>query len=236
MKSSHRNFYVFILVMIFICYGSYPALAQTDTTFSDTEFLDTDWSAVKIIDTSVGQPASYSAYQVATDGNPGAYRHVTHEWCGDGNGSKGLTVGHLHNSAWYDPGALGPITNIDVSLDGIFTPLVNPNAVSCGPLVFQDGHYYKVQGTITAQSWTTVTFETLTDVDFVDLNGDPDSHPDFSGDGAPLQFGFFTANGTGGSDCPLTNSGYDNWQVTVAYPSSPVKTTSWGGIKALFQD
>jgi hypothetical protein len=228
------NYGIFISAMMLIICGCFDARAQETKEFSDSEFLDGDWSSVKITDTTVGQTATYAAFCSTTGGNPDAYRHVTHNWCGDGSQSQGFSVGHLQNGAWYDPGQFGPILEIDVSLDAIFNPRVNPNAVACGPMIFQDGHYYRVQGTITAQSWTTLTFDDLTETDFVNLNGGPTTIPDFSGSGSPLQLGFFTANSTGGSRCLVTNSGFDNWLVTVSHQATPVKTTTWGRIKALY--
>ena len=227
---------VFISVTIFITMGSHYSLAHETMSYSDTEFLDADWSAVKITDTTVGQTASYAAFCSTSSGNPGAYRHVVHDWCGDGTQSRGLIVGHLQSGATYDPAQFGPILSIDASFDAIFNPRVNPNAVGCGPLVVQDGHYFRVYDLITAQTWTTLTFDDLTEVDFICISGGPNTNPDFSAGGAPLQFGFITQNGTGGSSCISTNSGYDNWLITITHQSTPVNTTTWGNIRALYRD
>jgi hypothetical protein len=52
---------------------------------------------------------------------------------------------------------------------------------------------------------------------------DDTQHPDFSAGGAPIQFGFFRANGTGVNGGAYTlAAGIDNWQTTIvaAEPAS----------------
>jgi hypothetical protein len=220
-------------VVVFIVANPHGTLAQGSRTFLDEEFENVDWTAGKLVDTTVGYGANFSAYQMVNGGNPGAYRHVWHGWTGDGSGSQGFLVGHFSEIAWHDPGAQGAILGLNVSLDAIFNPATAPWAVACGPLVHQNGHYFTVFGSVTSESWTTLTFEGLTEQDFVGIAGEPLEHPDFSSNGAPIQFGFFTANSTGSSSSLETNSGYDNTYLEITHVVDRESMT-WGNIKNLY--
>jgi hypothetical protein len=86
------------------------------------------------------------------------------------------------------------------------------------PLLAQNGYYFQVYDAGTPLVWTHRTFSGLTATDFVNANAGTSTgplHPDFSGSGAPIQFGYGTANGSD-SVVPITTvSGIDNWSVAL---------------------
>jgi len=53
---------------------------------------------------------------------------------------------------------------------------------------------------------------------------DNTQHPNFSAAGAPIQVGFFRANGTFGNGYTLS-AGIDNWQVTITAAGAPPVTS-----------
>ena len=56
---------------------------------------------------------------------------------------------------------------------------------------------------------------------------DNTQHPNFSAGGAPIQFGFFRANGTSLNGPAYTlAAGIDNWQVTVVAAAPPTTATA----------
>ena len=170
----------FVAAMITTMFFIRGAFAQGTTTFSDGDFDPASWFAEKIFDSTVGQGATFLVDQAGTGGNPDTYRSVIQNWSGDGMGSKGLVVGHLLNDGLYDPELLGGIIGLDVSFDAIFSPLTSPWAVACGPLVYQNGHYYRVYGQVTSDTWTHFDFLDLASEDFDIIGGGSPLHPDFS--------------------------------------------------------
>jgi len=183
-------------------------------TFSDTEFLDVDWQSEKIHDTSLNQAGTFTAHWQATGGNPGACRAVTHSWCGEADPINTIWVAHLKTDAVFVP--LDTAIVMDFRIDGLFSPVVDPFAVGCGPLLYQDGSYYHVYDAIVIDQWRTASFDGLRRENFGLTPGSTGfEHPDFSPGAAPIQFGFFTQNGTQGTGCLVTNSRYDNWSFTI---------------------
>jgi hypothetical protein len=108
--------------------------ANADTIFSDGTFNNADWNNTKILDTAGN--ASFSAFQVATGGNPGSFQE-TNQSLNQG----WIVVSHLNSGFIYDPSVQGAITSIDFRSDLIeFSPLFGIE-VGYGALLFQDGTY-----------------------------------------------------------------------------------------------
>src|SRR5260370_41881572 len=57
-------------------------VSRADVTFYDGTFNDSDWTAVQIPYTPAAQSATFTASQVLTGGNPGAYRFITQTYTG----------------------------------------------------------------------------------------------------------------------------------------------------------
>ena len=191
---------------------------QAQTTFSDGNFPDANWSASKIFDSTPGSAASFSAFQSPTGGHPNAFRETQHSYAGPG----GLAVGHLQTSAIFTPSLQGAIQTIDGSYDALVLSVGSSAAVGYGLALKQDGAYYVKAGAAVfpGTGWTPRIFSGLTGADFGRVD-DAAFHPDFSQAGGGIQFGYYTANGTAFGAPESSDSGIDNWTVTVNAASTP---------------
>jgi len=209
-----------LLALFFLACGGRKTLAA-DVTFVDSLFNDSDWSA-QIVHTINHNAcgtfhAEFTAFQVLTGGDPGAYRHVTHTFA-DGE----LFVAHLNNHAIWNPVTDGGISQILYSQDVNYLsgPGAPPFAVGYDLLLKQGSEYYISLFTYTQDVWVNSQRSSLTANDFTRLfgtfgiPGGPDK-PDFSKSGPPIQFGFHTRNGADGCNTYVTDHGIDNWQVTI---------------------
>lgn len=102
----------FLSIAIVAAAGAWPGTAEA-ITFSDSTFLNSDWSAAKTFDSSPGQNGTFTAGQVTTGGNTGgAFRQTQLNVTGPG----GFIVSHLQSGAIYNPTIDGAIATIDFSL------------------------------------------------------------------------------------------------------------------------
>jgi len=200
--------------------------------FSDGAFNPPDWTASKILDTTSGASATFSAFQATSGGTPGSYRGVDMTF---NNGS--IMVAHLSNFV-YTPSSQGAITTIDYSYDLLQTNPPSPGAqVAYGPLIFQNNTYYVCCLTpgeasassadlVTAGGWKHFGRNGLTASSFsngfggIPLFGPGPAQPDFSSTGGSIRFGYYSAN----SSTATTHSGIDNYSVNVnnAAPESRI--------------
>ena len=215
---------------------SSPVAAQT---VSDSTFLDADWALTQFTTPGGGTD---TAAQSLSGGNPGAFRNVTDALNAAGGPSlNGVVLStSIYTPFTYNPGISGAISSLAYSEDAACTSGCFGQGQSTGPAVQQGSNLYifSSSSVITGPSatWTNHPLSGLTAVDFglVNVAADGSSffdntqHPNFSGGGAPIQFGFFRANGTslGGGAYTLT-AGIDNWQITIgaAPPPPPVILT-----------
>ena len=182
--------------------------------FSDQTFENRNWQSLKVLDTTSGQSATFTAGQVTSGGNPGSYRNVTHNYS---QGS--IWIAHLRDAAIYDPAREGPVTGLNFSLDVIHFHPPPGQAISFGPLLVQNGSTYvdSTGNTIFEEVWTHLTLTNLTATNFTLLVGAGPEHPDFSAVGAPMQFGYYSANSSIGP--ALTREGgVDNWSISIFPP------------------
>jgi hypothetical protein len=203
-----------------------PGLLEAQTvTFSDGTFADADWSSAKIADTTAGSAATFTAGQIATGGNPDAYRQTFHSYC-----TGYMAVAHVRIGAVYDPGVNGPITGIDASYDLRHFLPPSGQAVSYKVLLLQDGNYYgSLPGSPTfLDSWLPFTETGLLASDFHLVSGSGPATPNFGASGAPITVGYVTSNtSTGG--CLTRTSGIDNWSVTVHSLTPVPALPAWAG-------
>src|SRR4029079_9306362 len=132
----HQNNRWCWLVVSFVLLMLTSAAARA-TIFTDGTFVDADWTASKIVDTTAGQAATFAAGQVATGGNSGAYRRVAHTY-----DAGSIMVAHLRAGAVHDPSVDGAITSINFSYDLFHFNPPPSQAVAFGLLVLQNGTYY----------------------------------------------------------------------------------------------
>ena len=186
-------------------------------TFSDSTFLDSDWTAAQTSSTTT--QASFSAGQVASGGNPDAYRSVTLNWLNDTSSSAipAIFVASLNSQAMYNPSTSGAIASISYSMDAKETSADNTAGVFEELVLYQNGHYYVPapnQFVTNTGVWTAIGQSGLVASDF----NAPLAPPiDLSAQGGPIEFGYMSI--TGNSSVPAGQHqnivGTDNWSVTV---------------------
>ena len=184
--------------------------------FQDTEFAPADWVATAIVQPPGGP--THVEQQVATGGNPGAYRQVALSMPG---GNSVLTAFSTYQGGTYDPASQGPIYLIGFSEDCVALPGV----LGVGPqlLLEQDGRRYAAgAGGFCDATWRKQDFlrASLARADFFQLDGPAcaagTACPDFSANGQPMTFGFVNSNqGSTGFAGASGGFGVDNWVVKV---------------------
>ena len=188
--------------------------ARAATIFGDGTFHDADWSATKVIDTTAGAVAAFSAMQTLSGGNPDAYRAATMTLPTAGT----IGVAHLRAGATYSPPISGAIQRLDLSYDFIV-----PGAVDFGgsdhilPLLVQGGSYYvPTFFALDLPGWHHIYLVNRQPNHFMRVLGTGPLEPDYSAAAAPIQFGYVTR---GSASQPSTGSALmDNWSVAVNVP------------------
>jgi hypothetical protein len=185
--------------------------------FQDSEFALADWLGGAIVQPLVGGP-THAEEQIASGGNPGAYRQVTLSMPG---GNSLLTAFSTYQGAAYDPVAQGPVYLIDFAEDCIALPGV----LGVGPLLLleQDGRRYAAGGgAFCDATWRKQPYlhSAFARSDFVQFDGPTCAAgaacPDFSANGKPLRFGLVNFNqGSPGFVGASGGFGIDNWVVKV---------------------
>lgn len=203
-------------------------------TYTDGTFSDADWTSLKIRDTTSGQTATFTAYQVLTGGHPDAYRYVQHHY-----DTGGIVVAHMRAAAIYDPSTQGAVATVDYSYDLIHLNPPPNQAVGYGLLVFQDGLYYRAStDAVFDEEWQAFGQTGLEALDFNVIGDVGPPHPDFTASGSPFQLGYRTSNTSNGGWL-TRESGLDNWCVTVNPTVVTVgeseRTQTWGQTKAKYR-
>ena len=220
-----RRLTCWVLVVVALA-AAVSVPARADEEFSDGTFNDSDWNSTKVVDSTSGT-ATFSASQVASGGNPGTLRRVTHNFEFDYAEEGAFVVVHLHQGAIHDPRTQGAITSIDYSYD-----LRNPqpdedSAIRFSPLLFQDGAYYKATDDNAAGfSWRSYGRTGLVASRFTRIAGSGPVRPNFSANGGPIQFGYVTSNVSEGGEgagavSESLQGDIDNWTITVATEGAP---------------
>ncbi|MEM7147522.1 MAG: hypothetical protein AAF591_20570 [Verrucomicrobiota bacterium] len=195
---------VALVLVLFAATAGYSA----GVTFMDGTFANANWN-LNVVSTSGG---SITAGQVGAGGNPGSYRLVTNSGTIPPAGSVFLAAYHLNPSFVYDPGAMGAIDTISWSID--YQNFSSGQALQLG---FQQG------GSFFATTSVFVTTGSGTGSWFPHaqgplMEGDFGGAPDFSATGAPITFGFRTANS---GQLGTFEVGYDNISITVTPVPEP---------------
>ena len=193
----------------------------TALVLSDSEFQNADWTTTAVF---VNNGATTTATQIASGGNGGAYRHMTH-FITNGPGSTRIFQFHRYGGGSYDPTLSGAIGSIDYSESRLQLNSPFPgSAIGARLAVEQGGVVYMGPGMTYSHSgignWVDATLTGLTETDFIDplqltgLGGPGGtSNPDVSATGAEMFFGYMRSNCCGGDI--TTTHGIDNWSVTV---------------------
>jgi hypothetical protein len=180
--------------------------------FSDSTFNNANWQTETI---TSGKGGTIAASQRSASGDVGAFREITNTVYPASRGVNSNVIGlHWHVDAIYNPQTQGAIAAIDYSEDAILIQGFGEGQAA-GLAVRQNQQVYlPVSRLITPEpGWTHKELGDLQAQDFVAI-GTTNQHPDFSANGAPIQFGFFRANTTTNAQYSIT-AGIDNWSVSI---------------------
>lgn len=200
-----------------ICSG----IATASVTYTDGTFTNSNWGFETFVEGSGG--GSGSASQSLGTGNPGDARRVTlTTGAVVGDGIYTLSRFGTTLPTRYEPTTQGAITTLDFSIDARF---VTGTFTGAGQAVYLGakqgttiyGVYMGVTGS--AGGWTTLSATGITPSSFLYLSG-PSAAFDASASGAPIRFGFISANGNGGSPYTTTVD-YDNFNLVVNNVPTP---------------
>lgn len=201
-----------------LCFTSAGTLASV--VYSDSTFANADWGFEVV---NVGTGGSASATQSAATGNPGAARRVSI--------STGAAVGdatyaiHRYGTSLatrYVASTQGAIVSVNFAIDARF---VTGTFLGAGQGVYaqaKQGTNIYVAGigvTGSAGNWVTLSASGLLVSNFIQIAGTT-APLDFSATGAPIRFGFASANGNGGSAFSTTVD-YDNFTLEVVNVPAP---------------
>jgi hypothetical protein len=196
--------------------------AAAQPSVSDGTFPEADWSLTQF---TAGGGGSSTAQQVLTFGNPDAYRLVINDLNAAPPGSRSVVLSaNIYAPFTYDPSVSGAIASLDYSEDTACRGGCNGQEQFTGPAVLQGGKVYILSTstvlTGNGPNWATRPLNGLTAADFGLVKVTPTTlfdntrHPNFSARGAPIQFGFFRANGSSSAGYEL-QTGIDNWRITL---------------------
>ena len=216
--------------LFLLFFGALPARAQTvDFVFSDSEFPDSAWTAVEVIDTTPNDSFTFSGNQLTSGGKPDAYRRIVNSL--DTSTASSVAAAHLRVAAVWDPGEEGTFVSLDATFDGI-SEVGNPaGAVGYAVALMQDGVVYRAgltpSAVLNGDGWQTLSASGLVASSFCD--GPCARTPDLSDSAPPITLGFLTSNGTFGN--PSVNvGGVDNWQITIHASPPPVPALGLRGL------
>ena len=204
--------------------------------YFDGEFPDFAWSHHVVWQAGTGD-ATVTRHD--TGGNPGAYLEIS-TWS-----ESPLWTVLWYEAAW-DPAEFGPIESLILEIDEKAVTS-SGDGQNLKLVVVQNGRHYfaplvpSYTGGGTGTTWQTMIFDPVTVEDFGECPPpwphDPGERPDFSLDGAPLQFGFMV--GLTGAASPARVHAYDNWAV---WPQSPavsvapgVEVEDWSRVKTHYR-
>ncbi|MEP6501803.1 MAG: hypothetical protein ABJD97_00605 [Betaproteobacteria bacterium] len=190
--------------------------ATPGIVFEDTEFAAADWVVTPLLDATHTVFAPVTE-QVASGGNPGAYRKMTFTIEPLELDERAIFVSQAFT---YDPAAQGAIRVIDYAEDCRALQDSSVESTQSSLVIEQAGRHYGADqyGLCVQTSWAPVANRaSLVAADFHRFDGPAcgtgESCPDFSAAGAPMRFGYFRiVFGTQGN---VIAHGIDNWKVTV---------------------
>jgi hypothetical protein len=210
------------LLLLGIIGSAGPATAGF-VTYYDGTFNDADWQLTIL---EGGGGGSVIPLQIASGGDPGEYRRVTDIVDPPLAIPPGSVVYGLHfrPDAVFTPATQGAIQSIDFGIDTIMFSGFGQGE-STRLILEQSGRIFRTIGPPFAANqpgWTTHFRSLIQQNDFGLIVATADSvlidvtqQPDFSSFGAPITFGFHTANSTNNPAGYSIVAGFDDWRVTV---------------------
>jgi hypothetical protein len=173
------------------------ACAAWADTVEDTEFVDSDWKMTSYAYGTYG--GSGSAAQV------GGTREISNS-CGPFySGANNVS---LYQPFTYDPAVQGALSGLSFSIDTRYLTGLS----AYGFVVAQGANVWGAGYQINTPSWLTYEVEPA-EGDYFPIAPGTVGAPDFSAEGAPLQFGFYTANSSAGGSGYTHTGQWDNFRV-----------------------
>ena len=174
-------------------------------SLADSTFKSSNWKTLHYGDSGTGAGA-YSA----TGGNPGAGWHVSNNV-----GINYMSTDSFYRASAYSAAVSGDVVSLNFSYDFV-TSLYSGQGQGTAPAILQNGivYVYDTPDYGYPRTWKNETWTNLTANHFINRDMQ-DHHPDFSINGAPMQFGFTNANFGGGLAHRTTLSSFDNFVVTI---------------------
>ena len=189
--------------------------ATSAMTYFDGDFAN--WSSTYTSDASGGNA---TVILEPSTGNPGAALKLT-TYTSGGQTAYGIAINE--NIVWT-----GPITSISMTIDTQSISGWGDGQWVC-MVVEQSGVFYwaNVAYTGPSTSWHTMGPKEWTEETFYEV-GDSTytEHPDFSGAGGPIKFGFAAGNTSSGT----YSQRYDNWSITVIPEPMSLTVLCLGGL------
>jgi hypothetical protein len=210
---------------------SFSPRAFAGAGFNDGNFETYTWTAVKILDTTAG--STFSAGEVPSGGvGGGAYRSNSFSFTYSGTPlSQEIIIANTNNGMTYSPAVSGPINSIySFSILANYWPGAGAPVTDVGLLLVQNGTFYTNQ--LTAIAGFNTPYKNTTPqyaTDFIRVGSSGASvNPDFSGSGAPIQFGcVITASLSSGSPATISGvAGVDDYSLSISNtPIMPLFTS-----------
>ncbi|MGZ4199664.1 MAG: hypothetical protein ACXVP1_05710 [Thermoleophilia bacterium] len=198
--------------------GHLAVSSMPGIVFQDGEFLDADWRVTPFADANAPAPAQ-TTQQVATGGNPGAWRRMSFQLPAGAGGGRVL---YTSLPSTYDPAMQGAVYVIDYAEDGISLQPNTTTSTDSAILLEQGGRTYignqRGNSDFLTTAWSPIASRSsLVAADFGLLAGPAcavgERCPDFSAAGTTMRFGYWRVSlGLPGDTIA---HGIDNWKVTV---------------------
>jgi hypothetical protein len=218
MKTTTKQIGIFVIV----AFAALAVSAQASTIFSDGVFNNSDWS-LTTFNNATGVGSTAQAFQVTSGGNPLEFREIRHQLQVINPGNGAVFTFHMNNNDFYTPSSQGAISYIDYSEDDINFINQAGNGQGSGLAIYQNGKFYRQQTPslvmpyVPYSAWTNNSAPGLVATSFAEVTPtgivNIASFPDFSAAGTIMQFGFHRGNS--GNSGYSTDTGIDNWHVTI---------------------
>jgi hypothetical protein len=214
------------LIAVLISLGMLqPGRAATATSFpslADDTFDPANWSITMAWEFYPG--TSSAAFRNYLDGgNPGEFAGVSL------HSTAPNAVAVIRQGWTYDPATQGEILSISSWADLRLVRYSGANGFApYRALILQNGNFFYSNGAmgVTSLAWTPYASANnqITSDQFIGVGNAASFRPDFTANGAPIQFGFMVDHGTMFSPVDF-ELGVDNWRMTITTVPEPRSAT-----------
>lgn len=180
-----------------------PSVASAQWLVTDSAMTLSNWSLTVF---QFGPNGGTGNVTQSASGLPGSAMQVNNSCGSNFSGSWNLLV---YSPFTYTPANAGAITNLSFSIDSRFIDRLQ--ALSF--IIEQGSHVWRVAYWTNTSSWTTYSITNVTSASITPLSTGAPLLPDLSAAGAPLRFGFASANSSAGGFGYTTSGLYDNFRV-----------------------